>query len=141
MGTVKLDLEPAAVTLLVDGERRDYVPAEPLSLSVGDHTFEFRATGRATERRTIKVVGREVQSLRVSLAKLEAGGGLANGERQPGATPVYKKWWLWTSMGAVVVGGAVAGILLARRETRYEPRTTENTPSGVTALYPTVRFP
>jgi hypothetical protein len=140
MGTVTLDLEPAGLTLLVDGERRDYDAAEPLSLSVGDHTFEFRATGRATERRTVKVVGREVQSVRISLAKLESGA-LANGERQPGATPVYKKWWLWTSIGAVVVGGAVAGILLATRETRYEPRTTANTPSGVKVLYPTLRFP
>jgi hypothetical protein len=140
-GTVKLDLEPAGVAVLVDGERRDYIPSESLYLPVGDHTFEFRATGRASERRTVTVVGREVQSLRLSLAKLESGGGFANGERKPGATPVYKKWWLWTSIGAVVVGGAVAGILLARRETRYEPRTTENTPSGVNALSPMVRFP
>lgn len=29
-------------------------------------------------------------------------------------TPVYKTWWLWTIVGAVVVGGAVtAGVLLA----------------------------
>jgi hypothetical protein len=31
----------------------------------------------------------------------------------PASTPVYKKWWLWTIVGAVVVGGAVtAGVLL-----------------------------
>ena len=27
--------------------------------------------------------------------------------------PVYKKWWLWTGIGAVVVAGAVTAILLA----------------------------
>jgi hypothetical protein len=35
----------------------------------------------------------------------------AHGPRQ---TPVYKKWWLWTIVGAVAVGGAVAlGVTLA----------------------------
>lgn len=142
MGTVKLELVPASATLLVDGERRDYVAGEPLALPVGDHVFEVRATGWASERRTVKVQGREVQSLHVSLPKLDAAAtAVANNERPPGQTPVYKRWWLWTSIGAVVVGGAVAGILIAQRQTRYEARTTENTPSGITGLSPLVRLP
>jgi hypothetical protein len=141
VGTVTLELEPSTMVFLVDGERREDQPGKPLSLPVGDHTFEFRATGRASERRTIKVEGRQAQSLRISLAKLETGAGFANGERPPNATPVYKRWWLWTSIGAVIVGGAVAGILVARRETQYEPRTTDNTPTGVTALKPLVWKP
>jgi hypothetical protein len=28
-------------------------------------------------------------------------------ERVAGATPIYKKWWFWTIVGAVVVGGTV----------------------------------
>jgi len=30
-------------------------------------------------------------------------------------TPVYKKWWLWTAVGAVVAGGVVAGVVVATR--------------------------
>ena len=30
-------------------------------------------------------------------------------------TPVYKKWWLWTALGAVVAGGVVAGVVVATR--------------------------
>jgi tetratricopeptide (TPR) repeat protein len=34
----------------------------------------------------------------------------------PKPTPVYKKWWLWTIVGLVVVGGAVgAGVALGTR--------------------------
>ena len=36
----------------------------------------------------------------------------------PVRRPVWKRWWFWTGVGAVVVGGVVAGILLSRPETR-----------------------
>lgn len=29
---------------------------------------------------------------------------------RPGPTPIYKKWWFWTAIGAVVVGGTVGAI-------------------------------
>jgi hypothetical protein len=33
----------------------------------------------------------------------------------PEATaPVYKRWWFWTALGAVVAGAVVTGILLSR---------------------------
>lgn len=32
--------------------------------------------------------------------------------------PLYKKWWLWTGVGAVVVGGVVAGVLLSQDKCR-----------------------
>src|SRR5450432_708393 len=36
----------------------------------------------------------------------------------PARRPVWKRWWFWTGVGAVVVGGVVAGLLLSRPETR-----------------------
>lgn len=33
---------------------------------------------------------------------------------QPTPQPVYRKWWLWTSIGAVVAAGIVTGVLLSR---------------------------
>jgi hypothetical protein len=32
--------------------------------------------------------------------------------------PVWKRWWFWTGAGAVVAGGVVAAVVLARPETR-----------------------
>ena len=29
--------------------------------------------------------------------------------------PVYKRWWFWTGVGAVVAGGVVTGVLLSRK--------------------------
>ncbi len=31
-------------------------------------------------------------------------------------TPIYKKWWLWTAVGAVVAGGVVTAAVLATRQ-------------------------
>jgi hypothetical protein len=36
---------------------------------------------------------------------------------QPGQ-PVWRRWWFWTGMGAVVAGGIAAGFFLTRPETR-----------------------
>jgi tetratricopeptide (TPR) repeat protein len=33
-------------------------------------------------------------------------------------SPVWKRWWFWTGLGAVVVGGVVATLLLTRGDTR-----------------------
>ena len=35
--------------------------------------------------------------------------------------PVYKRWWFWTGIGAVVVGGAVTGILLSKKSAAKSP--------------------
>lgn len=42
----------------------------------------------------------------------------ANGAPAPPARPVWKRWWFWTGVGAVVAGGVVAALLLTRPETR-----------------------
>jgi tetratricopeptide (TPR) repeat protein len=33
--------------------------------------------------------------------------------------PIYKKWWLWTAIGAVVIGGVVTALLLTRSESPW----------------------
>jgi len=35
---------------------------------------------------------------------------------QAPATPWYKRWWVWTLVGVVVVGGATAGVIAATRD-------------------------
>jgi hypothetical protein len=36
----------------------------------------------------------------------------------PEARPVWRRWWFWTGVGVVVVGGAAAAFFLTRPETR-----------------------
>jgi hypothetical protein len=35
--------------------------------------------------------------------------------------PVYKRWWFWTGLGAVIVGGVVTGVLLSRQSAPQSP--------------------
>jgi hypothetical protein len=35
--------------------------------------------------------------------------------------PVYKRWWFWTGIGAVVVGGVVTGVLLSKKSAPKSP--------------------
>jgi hypothetical protein len=35
--------------------------------------------------------------------------------------PLYQRWWLWTGIGAVVVGGVVAAVLLSRKSAPQSP--------------------
>jgi tetratricopeptide (TPR) repeat protein len=74
------------------------------------------------ERAAVERDIEEMQALRGSSARAAAGGpasvrkGTASGllVAQPAAapTPVYRKWWFWTALGAVAAG-AVAALLLA----------------------------
>lgn len=36
-------------------------------------------------------------------------------------TPVYKRWWLWTSVGAAMLGGTIAVIIGAQTDFRSKP--------------------
>ena len=42
------------------------------------------------------------------------GPELVRSEPAAPAVPLWRRWWLWTAIGAVVVGGTVAGYLLTR---------------------------
>ena len=58
-------------------------------------------------------------------------------ETQPLATPIYKKWWFWTVIGVVVVGGVVGtavGVTAAKKEPL--PAPPEPFQAGDTVLNP-----
>jgi hypothetical protein len=44
-----------------------------------------------------------------------------------GPKPVYKKWWFWTIIGAVVAGGATVGVVMATRPANW---SAEIVPGG-----------
>jgi hypothetical protein len=33
----------------------------------------------------------------------------------PSETPIYKRWWFWTGIGAVVTAGVITGVVVSRR--------------------------
>jgi hypothetical protein len=146
VGEVHLDLEPSAATVIVDGITVEIDPHKSLVLDVGDHVLEFRSEGRLAERRAIKVKGGQVESLHVVLPELVTESVAApvaaplapapsvRDSQHSERVPVYKRWWLWTTLGVVVAGAAVATALLLTAETttKHAPVTTASTPDGVT---------
>lgn len=139
VGTVQLELSPASATVAVDGHELDESAERPLLLSVGEHILEFSAPSKLGQRRAITVRGGDTQTLAadlvdqsVALAGETTSTAPVGSEREPGRTPLYKKWWLWASIGAAVVGGAVVGTLFATRGERVEAIGTTNTPRGGT---------
>lgn len=113
---VEVDVDGAEI--LVDGRARGLSPLpEPVVVEPGSHVVEVRgeliAGGR--ERREIILASGLTETVRVVSATPvppsppppPPGGGVEDDDS------VWNSWWLWTILGAVVVGGAVtAGVLL-----------------------------
>jgi hypothetical protein len=143
VGEIHVDVQPESATVSVDGVTVASGPRASFALVVGDHILEFRALGRMPERRAIRVEGGGRTVIHVQLATpgvapdapppLEAGaqGASSRADR----APLHKRWWLWATIGAVVVAGVTTGLVLGLRpksETvAEEPAHTTNTPSGV----------
>jgi tetratricopeptide (TPR) repeat protein len=84
----------------------------PIAVNPGKHKVELSSEGWKTFSRDVDVgVGAHVtldgklESLAVKVVMVE--------EREK--DPVYKKWWVWTIVGGVVVAGAVTGGVLGSR--------------------------
>jgi hypothetical protein len=144
VGTLHLRLEPADAAVAVDGLTLTPTANGELLLEVGDHVLECSRTGYVSARRAFQIHGGQTEELVVQLASVQPTAS-AKAPRGPlatpredhddtpsKATPVYKRWWLWTVVGLVVAGAAAGtAVALAPRHTRYEPATTANTPEGV----------
>jgi hypothetical protein len=117
VGEVRVDVQPGTATVSVDGVTVGSGPRAALELLVGDHVLEFRATGRMPERRHIRVHGRDQITIQVILAAPEpsAAQNAAAAAPRVAETPLRKRWWVWTSIGVIAAGTAIAVSLAATR--------------------------
>lgn len=144
IGRIQFFTEPKTTTVVVDGNAVQLDEGRMLTLPVGDHVFEFHAEGRLPARQTIRVKGGEIERHKVVLLAIPSGeaGPVAappsdfksGPPKQSEATPLVRKWWLWTAV-ALVAGGAATAIVLTTRkqgEEKVEAVGTANTPPGAT---------
>jgi hypothetical protein len=98
-GTLVIGAEPAA-SLAIDGKSFGTTPVEA-KLPSGSHTVTLSRSGYVTRTTTIVLASGERKQLSLSL------------EAEPGIT---SRWWFWTGVGAVVVGGTALtiGMLTSR---------------------------
>jgi hypothetical protein len=134
IGRVALTIEPAGAALRVDGVPLDRPVSGVLALRVGDHVIEAQAAGYASERREIRLVGRDELAVRIVL---QPTAGAASGERAPEVASAREpadepesrgSAWPW-----VVIGGSGAlliagGVLLVMAQ--YDIDRIEGAPPG-----------
>lgn len=122
VGQVVLTVDPPGAQVLVDGRDVGTTPlADALRLGPGPHVLELRRDGFEAFRRELTVEqGERVEVVAVLLPAAPVVGPveppvgpLEPTPEEPEDDSVVGSWWLWTIVGAVVVGGAVtAGVLL-----------------------------
>jgi hypothetical protein len=118
VGRYSVSVRPPNARLLLDGSAPPLDASGALVLPVGDHTLEVEADGHRPLRRQLHVVGGEDESLDVLLIPLPTASSEGPKPDAPASahTPVYKKWWLWTTIGVVVAGGIATGLVLGLRK-------------------------
>lgn len=67
------------------------------------------------EPKTQKIAPQPETSAPNATAPLTPAVEREHAANEPARVPIYKRWWLWTAVGAVVVAGAVVAIVFASR--------------------------
>jgi hypothetical protein len=119
LARVTVRVEPSRAEVLVDGGSVGTGSVtEPLRLLAGTHVFEARLHGYRPARDVIDVQAGVPVDVVLTLQPLPEDE-TENGGTETDEGGVATKWWFWTIIGAVVVGGAVtAGVLLAPEDER-----------------------
>lgn len=125
--SVELELHNMLATdqLFVQGVETTLEPHERgVRVNPGKHTFNIVRDGHIVVREEVFV--REGSVTRVVLdatlqgprresereSKLDRALAVGDAQQEDEST-VFEQWWFWTAVGAVVVGGVVAGALIA----------------------------
>lgn len=131
---LEVELSPESATLAIDGKPVSYAPRSPLLLGLGEHVVSAEAQGYRPERKNLRVRGGEV--LHIDLKLSESAVDVASERRPDQPRRLVKSPWLWTAVGAVVVGAAVAGVLLATRDEGGSRTIPQSIEGGGTKLPP-----
>jgi hypothetical protein len=112
---------PPELRVSINGEVWTLEADQTLTLPVGEHVLVVKARGYADAKRTLSVKGAEQSDLFIELHPDAVA--VASGPTDPlkptsdkPDKPLYKNPWLWSGVGAVVVGGIVAAVVLSMRK-------------------------
>jgi hypothetical protein len=101
--------KPADARLVLDGAVAARGAGETLPLRFGSHVLEVRADGYRGTVRDLVVNDATPRRMDVVLEPLERAVPSE-------AKPLRRKWWFWTTLGAVVAAGVTTGLVLGLRD-------------------------
>ncbi|MBT9554983.1 MAG: PEGA domain-containing protein [Myxococcales bacterium] len=110
-GIVKIRTNIDGATIAVDGKIAGTAPFDA-DVPAGKRQILVQAPGHKAFTQTVELEGGKVFDLLVTLEP----AAVTSSELEPDEDPIYKKWWFWTIIGAVVVGGTVTGVVLGMPE-------------------------
>lgn len=100
-GTLHVDSTPSGATVRIDGGAPLTTPTADLALPVGRHRLTLSKPGFVAHDEALEIRALGVTHARYALVAA------------PEPRPLYRRWWLWTAVGAVAIG-AVATYELTR---------------------------
>ncbi len=103
--------------ILVDGRVAGFTPFDG-DVTPGSHTIEARATGYLAESQLIEAKAGQDLTLEFGLKLVPAP--LIKEDKS-----LLSRWWFWTAVGVVVVGG-VAGGVVAAQDTHLSPKAPDH---------------
>lgn len=116
IGKVALTCGMPGAAVRLDGVAIGLTPiAPPIDVNPGAHTLELSLEGTQRWSLKLEVAAGATLAVTATLKPIptETRVVLVERQAQEKKTPVYKRWWLWTAVGAVAVAGAVTGGVLA----------------------------
>lgn len=132
IGRFEITGSPAGAQVFVDGRNVGQLPLPSMvRINAGPAALELTASGFVSERTSLQVEGGSFRRLEfrlkpeqpqtpVATAALpgpetdaEVATTFAGSDPEDRSRPFYKRGWFWGAVGAVVVGGIVAGVLLS----------------------------
>lgn len=122
VGQLDIFLSPPGGSVFLDGQLKVKQAGPQLHLKnvpAGQHTLRVQRQGHQDFYAIVQVPFQGTTKLNV---KMRAGrpaadnpAVMAPGEaEEKTTTPWYGRWWLWTAVGAVLIGGTVTAVVLAQ---------------------------
>lgn len=129
-------LTPGNASVSIDGAPWRGEASRGLLLAAGEHVIEVSAPGHQTTRRTVQVLGGEGErELAIVLLEQRLVESTKGPQREGQGSGRARKAWIWGTVGAVLVGGAVAGLVLGLRKSHHDPEVNTGT-TGVEISVP-----
>lgn len=111
--------EPRDLRMWIDGEPVVFTADHTITVGVGEHVLQVKAEGFREEQRNVSLKGAYNRELLLELrpeSQPRTASATARPTERESGRPVYRNPWLWSGIGALIVGGVVAGVVLALRK-------------------------